>query len=150
MGKKARQSIIRKWSMILPLMSRNACNGENGESGEKSPAAGDLNWTPKVAPWRLTIFKKIFVCEMEPPLVGKRRSICMKTKSKTSCFSANHIFAKIASLQGATFGIQFKWPAAGDFSPVSPFSPLHAFLDISERCRCIFIIFFTLKSIFDM
>ena len=43
------------------------------------------------------------------------------------------IFAKIASLQGATFGIQFKSPAAGDFSPVSPFSPLHAFLDISDR-----------------
>ena len=37
-------------------------------------------------------------------------------------------FAKIASLQGATFGIQFKSPQAGDFSPVSP---LHAFLDIS-------------------
>ena len=41
--------------------------------------------------------------------------------------------AKIASLQGATFGIQFKSPAAGDFSPVSPFSPLHAFLDISAQ-----------------
>ena len=27
-------------------MSRNACNGENGETGEKSPAAGDLNWMP--------------------------------------------------------------------------------------------------------
>ena len=40
-------------------------------------------------------------------------------------------FAKIASLQGATFGIQFKSPPAGDFSPVSPFSPLHAFLGIS-------------------
>ena len=38
------------------------------------------------------------------------------------------IFAKIASLQGATFGIQFKSLEAGDFSPVSP---LHAFLDIS-------------------
>ena len=36
------------------------------------------------------------------------------------------IFAKIANLQGATFGIQFKSPEAGDFSPVSPFSPLHA------------------------
>ena len=35
------------------LMSRNACNGENGETGEKSPAAGDLNWMPKVVPWRL-------------------------------------------------------------------------------------------------
>ena len=42
-------------------------------------------------------------------------------------------FAKIASLQGATFGIQFKSPVAGDFSPVSPFSPLHAFLDISAN-----------------
>ena len=37
------------------LMSRNACNGENSETGEKSPAAGDLNWKPKVAPWRLAI-----------------------------------------------------------------------------------------------
>ena len=42
-------------------MSRNACNGENGESGEKSPAAGDLNWTPKVAPWRLTILAKMAI-----------------------------------------------------------------------------------------
>ena len=25
----------------IALMSRNACNGENGETGEKSPAAGD-------------------------------------------------------------------------------------------------------------
>ena len=33
-------------------MSRNACHGENGE---KSPASGDLNWMPKVAPWRLVI-----------------------------------------------------------------------------------------------
>ena len=36
--------------MIITLMSRNACNGENGKTGEKSPAAGDLNWMPKVAP----------------------------------------------------------------------------------------------------
>ena len=42
-----------------PLMSRNACNGENGETGEKSPASGDLNWMPKVAPWRLAILAKI-------------------------------------------------------------------------------------------
>ena len=41
--------------------------------------------------------------------------------------------AKMAemALNSATFGIQFKSPAAGDFLPVSPFSPLHAFLDIS-------------------
>ena len=43
------------------------------------------------------------------------------------------ISAKMAemALNSATFGIQFKLPAAGDFLPVSPFSPLHAFLDIS-------------------
>ena len=40
------------------------------------------------------------------------------------------IFAKIASLQEATFGIQFKSPEVGDFSPVSPF---HAFLDLSVQ-----------------
>ena len=50
-------------------------------------------------------------------------------------FAKIAIFAKIANLQGATFGIQFKSPAAGDFSPVSPFSPLHAFLDISVLTR---------------
>ena len=44
-----------------PLMSRNACNGENGETGEKSPAAGDLNWMPKVAPWRLVILAKMAI-----------------------------------------------------------------------------------------
>ena len=46
---------------ILSLMSRNACNGENGETGEKSPAAGDLNWMPKVAPWRLAILAKMAI-----------------------------------------------------------------------------------------
>ena len=40
-------------------MSRNECNGENDETGEKSPASGDLNWMPKVAPWRLAILAKI-------------------------------------------------------------------------------------------
>ena len=45
--------------LIIPLMSRNACNGGNGETGEKSPASGDLNWMPKVAPWRLAILAKI-------------------------------------------------------------------------------------------
>ena len=42
-------------------MSRNACNGENGETGEKLPAAGDLNWMPKVAPWRLAILAKMVI-----------------------------------------------------------------------------------------
>ena len=40
-------------------------------------------------------------------------------------FQQNRQFAKIASLQGATFGIQFKSPEPGEFSP------LHAFLDMS-------------------
>ena len=40
-------------------MSRNACNGKNGETREKSAAFGDLNWMPKVAPWRLAILAKI-------------------------------------------------------------------------------------------
>ena len=44
-----------------PLMSRNACNGENGETGKKSPAAGDLNWMPKEAPWRLAILAKMVI-----------------------------------------------------------------------------------------
>ena len=48
-------------ALIFPLMSRNACNGENGETGEKSPAAGDLNWMPKVAPWRLAILAKMAI-----------------------------------------------------------------------------------------
>ena len=39
-----------------PLTSRNAWNGENSE---KSPASGDLNWMPKVAPWRLAILARI-------------------------------------------------------------------------------------------
>ena len=40
------------------LMSRNACNGE---TGEKSPAAGNLNWMPKVATWRLAILVKMAI-----------------------------------------------------------------------------------------
>ena len=43
------------------LMSRNACNGETGETGEKSSAAGDLNWMPKVAPWRQAILAKLAI-----------------------------------------------------------------------------------------
>ena len=48
-------------SLWESLMSRNACNGENGETGKKSPAAGDLNWMPKVAPWRLAILAKMAI-----------------------------------------------------------------------------------------
>ena len=37
---------------------RHACNGE---TREKSPACGDLNWMPKVAPWRLAILAKMAI-----------------------------------------------------------------------------------------
>ena len=35
---------------ILAKIARNACNGKNGEPAEKSPASGNLNWMPQVAP----------------------------------------------------------------------------------------------------
>ena len=47
-------------------MSRNACNGENGKNGEKSPASDNLSWMPKVAAWRLAILAKL-------ALLGKNR-----------------------------------------------------------------------------
>ena len=40
-------------------MSTNACNGENGETGEKSPASGDLNWMPKRGPLEAGDFGEI-------------------------------------------------------------------------------------------
>ena len=48
-------------AVLTTLMSRNTYNGENSETGEKLPAAGDLNWTPKVAPWRLAILAKMAI-----------------------------------------------------------------------------------------
>ena len=51
--------------------------------------------------------------------------------SPLAIFAKIAIFTKIGSLEGTTFGIQFKSPEDGDFSPFLPFSPLHAFLDIS-------------------
>ena len=49
----AKMAIVAKLA-IFAKIARNACNGENGE---KLPASGDLNWMPKVAPWRLAILK---------------------------------------------------------------------------------------------
>ena len=37
-------------------MSRNAPNGENGENRQR---AGDSNWMPKVAPWRVAVLAKL-------------------------------------------------------------------------------------------
>ena len=50
--------LLRLPGPFAALMSRNACNGENGETGKKSPAAGDLNWMPKVA--ELSAISSIF------------------------------------------------------------------------------------------
>ena len=35
--------------------------GNFGENGKKLPASGDLNWMPKVAPWRLAILAKMAI-----------------------------------------------------------------------------------------
>ena len=53
------QEWLHRVHLCTALMSRNACNGENGETGEKSSAADNLNWMPKVAPWRLAILAKM-------------------------------------------------------------------------------------------
>ena len=57
-------------------------------------------------------------------------------------FAKFAIFAKIATLRGTTFGIQFEYLShsgfaqpSGDFAPFLPFSPLHAFLEITVFCR---------------
>ena len=42
----------------MAKMAKYACKGE---TGEKSPASGDLNWMPKVAPWRLAILAKMAI-----------------------------------------------------------------------------------------
>jgi len=50
--------------------------------------------------------------------------------SPLAIFAKIAIFAKFASLQGGTFGIQFKSPEADNFLP---FSLLHAFLTIFAK-----------------
>ena len=46
----AKMAIVAKLA-IFGKIARNACNGE------KLPASGNLNWMPKVAPWRLAVLK---------------------------------------------------------------------------------------------
>ena len=48
----------RFWRNWRFCQNRHACNGE---TGKKSPASGDLNWMPKVAPWRLAILAKMAI-----------------------------------------------------------------------------------------
>ena len=61
-----------------------------------------------------------------------RKNIYRHYRQPSGDFCQNRHFRQIASLQEATFGIESKSPEAGDFSP---FSPLHAFLDISGDKR---------------
>ena len=67
-------------------MSRNARNGENGETGEKSPAADDLNWMPKVAPWRLAILAKMAILAKLAILA----KIAMHAMAKMAKLAKNH------------------------------------------------------------
>ena len=113
-------------------MSRNAHNGENGENGEKSPASGDLNWMPKVAPWRLVILAKMAKLAILAK-IARGLTVMVIKRLIASPLAIFAKIAKIASLQGATFDTQFKSPEAGDFSPVLPFLPLHAFLAIFAK-----------------
>ena len=71
---------------IAPPMSRNACNGGNGETGEKSPAASDLNWMPKVAPWRLAILAKMAILAKLAILA----KIAMHAMAKMAKLAKNH------------------------------------------------------------
>ena len=72
--------------LVMSLMSRNARNGENGETGEKSPAADDLNWMPKVAPWRLAILAKMAILAKLAILA----KIAMHAMAKMAKLAKNH------------------------------------------------------------
>ena len=74
-----------------PLMSRNACNGENGETGEKSPASGDLNWMPKVAPRKLAILAKMAILAILAKKEKNERETLVIVKASFSQ-ELNHAF----------------------------------------------------------
>ena len=86
-------------------MSRNACNGENGGTGEKSPASGDLNWMPRVAPWRLAIFGENDDCS-ETGNFGKNRQKCTQWRKwqKIACLWRLELDAKSGPLEAGDFG----------------------------------------------
>ena len=98
-AQKSSITVQRMWLRKITLILRNECGRRCSTlSAMFSPSPSSFAVTCSPAnilqhligkTTHLTIFKKIFVCKIEPPLAGKRRSICMKTKSKTSRFSAN-------------------------------------------------------------
>ena len=74
---------------------------------------------PKVAPWRLAILAILAKIARGLAIMAINLFIAIIVRPLA-------IFSKIASLQGATFGIQFKSPEAGDFSPFSPLLAIFA------------------------
>ena len=60
--------------------------GENGKTGEKSPPTGDLNWMPKVAPWRLAILAKMAILAKLAILA----KIAMHAMAKMAKLAKNH------------------------------------------------------------
>ena len=73
---------------MYSLMSRNACNGGNDE---KSPASGDLNWMPKVAPWRRAILAKLAIsAKIARGLVISRMWQIFKLDAKSGLFKLDN------------------------------------------------------------
>ena len=93
----------------------------------KSPEAGDFSPVSSFSPLHAFLDLQFeYLLHIASPL---------EIFAKIANFAEIAIFAKIASLQGATFGIQFKSPEADDFSPLhawgflpkSPISPKSPF-----------------------
>ena len=91
-------------------MSRNASIGENGKHGDYSPMQNRQTVTKIRMRWQRG--------PLESGNLGTWTFIAI-IANPLAILAKIAIFAKIASLQGATFGIQFKSPEAGDFSPFS-------------------------------
>ena len=89
-----------------------------------------------------------YIIWIKGPLLACNLNICqiLDITSPLAIFVEIANFAKIASLQGATFGIQLKPSEAGDFSPFLPFSPLYPFLDMNGDVHGTFWHYAVLRS----
>ena len=117
-------------------MSRNACSGKNGETGEKSPASGDLNWMPKMAPWRLAILAKMAILAKLAILAKIARGLAIITinvpdpwrlaiLAKMAIVAKLAILAKIArnACNGKNGKNGRKLPASGDLNWMPKVAP---------------------------
>ena len=114
----------------------HACNGENGKTGEKSPASGNLNWMPKVAPWRLAILAKMAILAKLTILAKIARGLAivainvpdpwrLAILAKMAIVAKLAILAKIA--RNACNGENGKkLPASGDLNWMPKVGPLEA------------------------